>query len=455
MTQKRKGVSGLLLPLQHIKNRALTPVSEEEQRRLAELPRKSVGWLWLFSWGLFRDSLQRSVGRNTWGLSAALTYNCLVSLVPLFAIAFILFDTFGGVDKYLSQNLLPLLQGHFGAEIGQQIYQFVDSFQSKLGALSQTLGAVSAATFFLSIILLMNSISNSLDIILGVPKAKSVIAKLVSFWVILTLTPMVIALSSPRSYDVLAWLQGTNALANPAMLTYFLKSVMALIFTAITFFFIYLVLPTRKPKVAAVAIGAVVATLVFQVLQFTNASFAGFMFKDAQKQALYGTVPLLAVLILYWLRFVWFVVLVGASVVASAEKLLRGNHVRNKSNRSLFNRTQSVTRLFSLIAKVYREDGLGLQESELRRIMKDTSELELNLEYLLEHNAINAVGDTNLPGHTTYIPSYRGLQYYEDPYSFAEQVLGFNLSSVKIAHREGSSFTETIQELLPIQKPAE
>lgn len=260
-------------------------------------------WLKAFGrhlWRHFRED-------RSFEAAGALSYTSLLALVPLMAVtlgvisAFPVFDRWAGeVEDYIFANFVPAAS--------DVIHQYVTEF------VSRTAGLTGAGTFFLIVtaILLMSSIEKSLNRIWRVQTQRRPVNRLVIYWAVLTLGPLLVGASLALS----SYLAALPLLA-PEIVRSLLQQVMLktapFMITLIGFTLVFIVVPNRRVRWHHALTGAALSALMFEL---AKAGFVWYVTNFPTYERLYGalaTIPLFLV----WIYVSWVVVLLGASVAAA------------------------------------------------------------------------------------------------------------------------------------------
>ena len=237
--------------------------------------------------------------------ASALGYASLLAIVPLVALGFSIFTSFqafdvvaGNVRNVMLEYLLPTSQ--------LAVQDYLGQVADKATALSifGILGLLFTATA------LLNTMEEAFNDIWRISRARSWMSKFVTFWSVLTLSPILIGASiTITSYFVALPVirdvaEGASAVSQiPFLLPWLISS------TAMTA--LYMVLPNTSVPLRYALCGGLVAGALFE---FTKLGFAFYITELANYEKLYGALGTLPVFLI-WLYLIWVVVLIGAEVV--------------------------------------------------------------------------------------------------------------------------------------------
>jgi membrane protein len=239
--------------------------------------------------------------------ASALTYTSLLALVPLMTIGFAIFRAFPAYEslqlqaqKLLIQSLVP--------EVGDAIQEAITRFSANAGQLT----AFGIVGLTVTSVMMFSTIEGSFSAIWRVSEPRSLVLRLLAFWTILTLTPMLFGASLSLSSYIYAALRieeltwGENPLAQWGV---FLPG----LFEWLGFWLLYLLIPNRAVRWQDAAIGGFVGAWL---LEMSKAAFGWYISQFPAYQTIYGALSTIPIFLL-WLYIAWSTVLVGAEVTAA------------------------------------------------------------------------------------------------------------------------------------------
>lgn len=235
--------------------------------------------------------------------AGALSYVSVFALVPLSTVALGIIAAFP-LFKQWSALLTDFIFANFLPAAGSVVQTYITGFAEN----AEKLTTIGVFALLIAALLLMSSVESQFNRIWRVPPRRSRLARLVVYWAVLTVGPLLLAASLgatnylftlPTRSDVLGfvtWLAGS----------------LPVIVTWITLTLGYLVIPNAVYRPRHAAIGAVVATVLFQAVKYAFAVFLG----NANFEQVYGALATIPIF-LVWLYLTWSVILLGASLAAS------------------------------------------------------------------------------------------------------------------------------------------
>jgi membrane protein len=395
-----------------------------ERRRQGELSLRNRD-AWTF---LTRETLHLAVSKGLVNKSAALTYTFILSIVPLLAIAFTFFKGFGGLQVLVDQTIKPLVATHFAANVAQQLSEFLDYLLGQLD--TKALSVVSFVTFLGTVVALLMNVEGCLNEVFGARKERSVVRKFINYWVFFSFTPVIVALSSVKSTQIMS----TLGFARETLDTFGLLGVLRYVFgmgvQLAGFLILYGFMPNRRTGWIPLLLGAATATLLFEGLQFVNVMLTRQSFSDSSTSAIYGTIPLLAVAFFVWIRLVWMVVLAGACVAMAASNLFDEN-AEQAGHAGVSADLDACARLFEdACARFEADEAPAAFESlyEARGVAR--AEAERVLSWLVEARLLV----THEKGSSTLlVPTPKGTRLRGDARGFVREIVKAGFDRVALA----------------------
>lgn len=235
--------------------------------------------------------------------AGSLTYSTMLAIVPLIMVVFSIFSAFpvfnevtGEIKEFIFTNFAPAASD----TVGQYIDEFVNN--------SKQMSAIGIISLIAVALLLMYSIDNTLNSIWKGTKNRPIFSSFAIYWLILTLGPLLIAVSFAASAYV------RSMFSESASLTFGLKLLSFVPFLATWFIFtlVYMVVPNRSVHIKDSAAGALIAAIFFSL---GKQAFAWYITTFPSYQLIYGAMATLPILLL-WLQLSWTAVLLGAQLAA-------------------------------------------------------------------------------------------------------------------------------------------
>jgi membrane protein len=234
--------------------------------------------------------------------AASLGYTSLLAMVPLFAVAFGIIAAFPVFNEW-SANLQAFIFDNFMPATGEQIVPYLDTFLESISSLTLP-GTI---MLIVTALMLMVRIEVAFNRIWRVDRNRAIVNRVVMYWAVLTLGPILIAATVALSATKVLGVLGMEGGIPPGV-----HQVGIFVLTWLVFSLFFLLVPNRKVRIKHALIGAFLSTVLFSI---AKAGFVAYV-SNANYKVIYGalaTIPLF----LFWLYIVWTVVLFGASLAAS------------------------------------------------------------------------------------------------------------------------------------------
>jgi len=234
--------------------------------------------------------------------AASLSYTSLLAMVPLLAVVFGIIAAFPVFSEW-SANLKSFIFDNFMPATGEQIVPYIDTF---LGSIS-SLTLPGTILLVVTALMLMIRIEAALNRIWRVDRNRTLVNRIVMYWAVLSLGPILIGAAIALSVQKILGVVGVQETVSPA---FHRTGIFLLSWLAISLFFIFV--PNRRVKIKHALAGAFLSTVLFEL---AKTGFIAYV-SHANYKVIYGalaTVPIF----LIWIYIVWNVILFGASLAAS------------------------------------------------------------------------------------------------------------------------------------------
>jgi len=304
------------------------------------------------------------VNDNCVRLAASLAYTTLMTLVPMFAIAFVVLSNIGTIEN-LAGQVQNLLFQHLLPTAAAGVKDYITKYATNLHH-GRTITAVSAAVLVMTSVSLLTTVERALNRIWNADHSRSFMARVAIYWSALTLGPLLIGLSIYVSAQlrINTWLQDIRIpyvelvpappeqvtesdmvftetdIQNPATATVVQKtssidrsilqrepqpevkserasilqatvgSLLPIAFTCMAFSIVYLLLPNTRVKWRAAALGGTVAGIIWE---FAKHGFNFYVANFVSYTKIYGTLGVLPIF-LVWVYMSWLIFLFGAEL---------------------------------------------------------------------------------------------------------------------------------------------
>ena len=265
----------------------------------------------------------RFVENDCLRLAASLSYTSMLAIVPLTAIAFSMLAAFP-VFEGVREEFQTVLFKNFLPTSAEAMRVYFDQFVSNTAELT-AVGIVGLA--FIAV-LLLGTIESALNAIFRVIRPRALLPRLLVFWALLTLGPLLLGASFSLStylftltkslgVDAFTGVVGTLTVLAPT-------AIMVVVFTLF-----YLAIPNRSIKFSNALIGGVTSGIMFAVLREVLTLYVS---NVPIYQTIYGAASVVPIF-LVWTYLSWAAVLMGAVLTSSLEEWRSTHGVKVHTNR--------------------------------------------------------------------------------------------------------------------------
>lgn len=235
-------------------------------------------------------------------VASSLAYTTLLSLIPLLAVSFAIFQAFGGLDRLFSTVepfILANLAEGSGEEVAAHLRKFIDNAHA---------GAIGAGGFVALLgtsVSLLFSIEKAINRIWKAPIERSWFQRIASYWFFITLGPLALAVA----------IGVVTSEALPIQKILPSGSGMLLLSTA-GFLWLFKVVPNRTVLWRPALISALFTSIGFNL---ARASYQIYTQKLVSYNRIYGSLGAVPILLL-WIYVVWVIVLGGVVLTTVFQK---------------------------------------------------------------------------------------------------------------------------------------
>lgn len=245
-------------------------------------------------------------------VAGSLTYTTVLTLVPVLTIAFAIFTTFPlfttfreTLEAYMVQSVMP-------KGIANTILDYLTQFSAKASRLS----AVGAVFLIVTAIFMFGTVDRTLNRIWRVDETRPFLQRMVVYWAVMTIGPLLIGASLTAASELLPLLGSGGARSSPLVST--LGLLLSLLLSTLAFALVYQTVPNRQVDWREAIVGGLVAAVAFEV---TRRLFGFAISLGGGYRAIYGALAAIPVFLI-WVYLFWLITLLGA-VIAAALPVMR------------------------------------------------------------------------------------------------------------------------------------
>ncbi len=268
-----------------------------------------------FPWRNTALTLRERFREDRLGLTAgSLTFTTLIGLVPLFSVMLAIFSAFptfsrleAVLQRWLVQSLVP-------PNIARQVMGYINQFVSQAGEIGWT-GALILLVTALALVL---TIDRKLNDIWRVRQQRSLARRVLVYWAVLTLGPLLLAALLALTGQAVLLYRG--AMDVPASGARWLLDALRFVLMALGAALLYRFVPATPVRWTHALLGGVFVATGLRLCQQALLWYLGSVPTYSVVYGAFATLPIL----LLWIYVVWVVILLGAVMVAYLPSLLAG-----------------------------------------------------------------------------------------------------------------------------------
>jgi membrane protein len=326
-----------------------------------------------FPWKNTVQTLRERFREDRLGLTASsLTFTTTIALVPLFTVLLAVFTAFPMFAKFLGVLQKWLIESLIPDSIARQVLGYLTQFAGK----ASRLGGVGLAVLFFTALALILTIDRTLNSIWRVRQPRPLGQRVLVYWAVMTLGPLLLAVSlSVTSYALSASKGLVGVIPGGVQL---LLDTLQFVLFAWGMAALYHFVPNTRVRWGHAWAGGLFVSAGFEM---AKSVLVLYLAKVPTYSVLYGafaTVPILLV----WIYVGWVIVLLGAVITAYLPSLLAGVQRRARAHGWQFLLALEMLQQLERVRQL-PERGLSLERLSVL-LQVDQLQLEPVMETLLE-----------------------------------------------------------------------
>ncbi|MDB5872378.1 MAG: putative rane protein [Ramlibacter sp.] len=364
----------------------------DARQLLARLPAKTVETLTRFPWKSTALTLGERFREDRLGLTASsLTFTTTMALVPFFTVALAVFTAFPMFGKLQDALQAWLVQSLIPDAIARQVLGYLNQFAGK----ASRLGTVGLAALFVTALALVLTIDRTLNGIWRVKRPRPLGQRVLVYWAVMTLGPLLLGASLSISSYLLSASRGlVTAMPGTVQL---LLGVTEFFLLAAGLAALYRYVPNTPVRRGHAWAGGLFAATGIELARKLLALYIGNVPTYSMVYGAFATLPILLV----WIYVVWVIALLGAVIAAYLPSLIAGTRRRGSAHGWQF---QLALEALQQLDRARSSAGRGLTASQLAQALEvDSLQLEPVLETLVALDWIGRVNESRDEEETRYI----------------------------------------------------
>jgi len=259
-------------------------------------------------------TLQRARQAKAVQLAASLTFTTVLSIVPLLAVVLSLFTAFPlftqfseALQTFMSNSLMP-------PTVSDTIMTYLNEFAAQASRLT----AIGGGFLVLTVVFLITSVESALNTIWRVDRQRRATHRLLVYWAIITLGP-VLAGASLYATAFLAR-ESLGLLVQVPILLEIAIKLLPVVFGALAFGALFIVVPNTRVNRGDALVGGLISALILETMKI---GFAYYVASFSTYTMIYGAFAALPVFLI-WVYLCWLGILAGALIAANLPLLRLG-----------------------------------------------------------------------------------------------------------------------------------
>lgn len=302
--------------------------------------------------------------------AAALSYYTIFGLVPAAIVMLMIFQIFPAYRDvstkvrafvYEQLNLTRLeyptdkllnapVEGELPPKISvaEKLDELTDHYLGRLN--TGAIGFVSGLLVVYAAIGLLFTVEKAFNVIYRVPTGRSFLKRMVNYWSLLTLGPLLLGLGIHLSTQVML-MKGLHQ----GLLVY-IRPILPFLISVLLFFFLYYMLPNTSVNPSAALWGAVVAAVFWTAAKFL---FGLYVTKFVPFNAVWGILGIIP-LTVFWIYWTWIFILFGLQLTYAVQHLRTLDaaelaRVQRTSDVCFLANDQTVARMLEFVLRVFEQ----------------------------------------------------------------------------------------------------
>jgi len=307
------------------------------------------------------SSAKRLSQVDAFDLAGSLTFTTVLAIVPLLAVALALFTAFpqfhefsDALQTFLSGSLMPPI-------ISENVMTYLNDFAKQASRLT----AIGGGFLVITVLLLILSVDKALNEIWRVTKPRPIGQRLLVYWALLTLGPLMTGASlwataflARESFGVMTQI--------PDLLEMTLK-VSPFFVSAAGFAALFVIVPNIRVAPRDALIGGLLVAVLLEVMK---TGFAFYVSQFSTYAMIYGAFAALPVFLI-WVYLSWLSVLFGAIVAANLPYL---RHVRIRGASQPGDPLQNALATLNLLDQSRSQRTPGLDARQISEVLQLTED---------------------------------------------------------------------------------
>lgn len=249
-----------------------------------------------------KDAIQQMNKAQLLMVASSLAYTTILSIIPVLAVSFAIFQAFGGIQKLYS-ILEPVILSYLAEGTGESVIQTLHGFIENIH--TGAVGAGGLVGLIFTSMSLLFSAEKAINRVWNADTSRGIFQRIASYWLFITLGPLALSIAVGI------------ATSSNLPLSYLFPTGTGMFFITIAVFFcIYKWVPHVYVQWPFALISATVTAIFWNFARF---GYSLYTQNVVSYHAVYGSLGAIPILLL-WIYISWVVILGGAALTAALQK---------------------------------------------------------------------------------------------------------------------------------------
>lgn len=332
--------------------------------------------------------------------ASALTFNTLLSIVPIAALAFGIAQGFG-FDRKLETEIMNSFHGH--EKVMEYVLNLARGFFDKLEP--GLMAIIGLAILIWSVMQVLSHIEKSFNHIWQIKKGRPWGRKFADYLSIMIIAPVFLILSGSVTVLISTMLEEFSARIGvlnslkPAIVFLLRFTPFFIMWTVFTL--LYLVMPNTRVKFRSALVAGIIAGTIFQIVQIL---YINFQVGVSKYNAIYGSFAAFPLFII-WMQLSWLIVLLGAELSFANQNVHKYEFEYSSLKISDGQIRHLLLMILSLVVTRFRSGESALSATEISRRFQVPVRITREVLYRLTQASLLTEIQVEYPKERIYQPA--------------------------------------------------
>ena len=251
--------------------------------------------------GIIRDTAKQMEQAQLFTYASSLAYTTILSIIPLLAVSFAVFQAFGGLQKLYS-IIKPMILSNLAEGASEQVIESLQSFIEN--AHTGAIGVGGMVGLIFTSMSMLSSAENAINYVWQVKMTRSLFQRIAYYWLFITLGPLTLSIAV-----------GIATSSNIPLVKLLPSGIGMYFITVGIFFLVYKFVPQVKVQWQYALTSSIITSLFWNLARW---GYALYTKHAVTYNVVYGSLGAIPIFLL-WIYIIWLVLLGGASLTAALQ----------------------------------------------------------------------------------------------------------------------------------------